>query len=444
MFLVLVLLGTSQVWAGDLVGTLMNPEEKPISNALVTVKYSSNEIRSAVTNKDGKFRIQAAKTGPATLTFEAHGYSTLEEKGIKLEGNMDLSRTLQEKSAQSLWTLLLFVPGVLGLAVATGRRPWRTSKVETDEPEKKGKPASEKEGEKSTPENKLAESGSTPSASSDKFRIALLNASIWAVTLAVLAVGVGFGSQQGASKLALFHSSLAFEFYVPVLGFFGALLYVFDLYRKDPEDIPKGQEFGMRLIMAPYVAIIMVVLFGRDLNFVDLTAPTGKAALAFFSGLLVVVALQGLIERGNEWLGRWRRQRTGYQPSEVAKKFGLDEDDDLKLRKAGIRFLVQLREQDVAELREKAKKVEFDESLMVGLKKKTEEEEVKLEEQHLNKAIGDLVWKRLKKIDVDTVQEFAHLTDPVLQNIAEQEPPIVLDDLKTIRGQARKLVNAGM
>ena len=105
----------------------------------------------------------------------------------------------------------------------------------------------------------------------------------------------------------------SFELYIPILGFVGALLYVLDLCRRGREDIPRGTEFGMRLIMGPYVAIVMVLLFANNLGFVDFTSPLARATLAFFSGLLVVVAHQGLIERGNETLGRWRRN-SRYMP----------------------------------------------------------------------------------------------------------------------------------
>src|SRR5712691_4732093 len=66
------------------------------------------------------------------------------------------------------------------------------------------------------------------------------------------------------------------------------------------------RELAMRVVLAPYVAMIIVIFFGGTFTFIQLTTLESQAALAFFSGFLVVLFLQGLTERGNELLGQWR------------------------------------------------------------------------------------------------------------------------------------------
>jgi hypothetical protein len=57
---------------------------------------------------------------------------------------------------------------------------------------------------------------------------------------------------------------------------------------------------------------------------------TGRATLAFISGLLVVVVLQGIIERANSMLGNWRRKSENQQ-SPIAQRFNLNEDEEKRL-----------------------------------------------------------------------------------------------------------------
>jgi hypothetical protein len=240
-------------------------------------------------------------------------------------------------------------------------------------------------------------------------------------------------SEPYSKGIYFFDPEFKFDFYVPILGFIGALLYVLDLCRRGREDIPRGTEFGMRIVMGPYVAIVMVLLFGNNLQFVDLESPIAKGTVAFFSGLLVVIALQGLIERGNEWLGRWRR-KSRYEPSDVAKKFGLTEEEDLRLRKAGILHLPQLREGDERELKIEAEKAGFDENLIVDFKKRL------MKQQDLRELVGDSVTARLEDISIETIREFSQLTDRPLKEVAEPRPSLDVERIKVLRDEARKLV----
>ena len=432
IFVVLIGFEAQIIFAGevrmiDLGGILTGADGKPVANAKVTIMQDAKTVRAAVSNKEGRFSVRGVSPGLSDITFSAPGYSTIEEKGVVLEEKMDLSRTLQEKSAGGWWALLLLVPGVLGLWVA-----YLKEAREKSQNKKKNNSGRSNEGRTSTEDPKTSGGGSVLEPQlENRFTVAVLSGLIWLGTLVLLARFGELGSG-GVYKVSLFHQSLAFDFYIPILGFVGALLYVLDLFRRGSEAFPKGTEFGMRLIMGPYVAIVMVALFGNDLGLMDLTSPIAKGVLAFFSGLLVVVALQGLTERGNEWLGRWR-QEARYEPSEIAKTFGLSKEEDLTLRKAGMRFLIQLRGRKEDELRAEVRKVGFDENLALGFK-------TQLEKEQLRTAIGDFVWERLKEIRVNTVEEFAHLDDAKLQEIAGMDPKLQVDGLENLRDKAKKFI----
>lgn len=234
-----------------------------------------------------------------------------------------------------------------------------------------------------------------------------------------------------------FDSSLKFDLYVPVLGFLGALLFVLDLSRRGKQDIPVTTEFGMRIVMAPYVAIVVVMLFGQNFQHIDLDHPIGKAILAFSSGLVVVATLQRLIEASQEKLGEWRK-KARYEPSEIAREFHLSEEEDRILRKADLRYLIQLKKYPEDELKEKAKKVGFDEYLAVGLK-------YEYDKRLLCKAIGDSVWGTMKKeLEVNNnLEEFAYVTDQALEKVTKSNPHISLSDLKKLRDKARILFGLG-
>ncbi len=322
-------------------GTFKDGNGNPISNGIIKIYQGESEIEES-TASDGSFRV-TLPPGSAEIIYQAPGYRMLTDKVVLSEDIKSFDKTFQIESVGGCWSLLLLVPGVLGLLVAWFMEKFRPKRLDRYE--------------------------------QDRVLVALLNGFIWAGVLA--GIWYGAAAPQGISRVQLFHHSLTFEFYVPLLGFFGSLLYVFDLFRSREEqvDIFKEKEFGMRIIMAPYVAIIMVALYGKDLNFIDLGSDTGQGTLAFISGLLVVVALQGIIERANEYLGRWRRRSSGYHPSPIARKFELSEEDDRKLRKISILHPEQLRDLEESDLREKVKKVAFNEHLAVALKRSLEREQ---------------------------------------------------------------------
>lgn len=375
--------------------------------------FPSQPISKAQTTRNGgrKFELAKLDIPPKYVRkFEAM-LNGQDSQPPSPEAATDESATLTSKKAASGGFLkeyyvpfILLIPGLFGLLCAVVK-DWSSRRQEG------GSKGSEAE---------------TEGRQENRFLMALCNATIWILTLLLLAL-LGF------RELHFFSSDLKFEFYVPILGFLGALLYMFHMFHKGEEKIPKGKEFGMRILLAPYVAIIVVVLFGRNLGLVDLESTAGRGTLAFFSGLLVIAFLQQIIEKGQERLGRWR-ESSRYEASEIAEAFDLSLEEDLKLRKGDLRYLVQLEQYNEEQLREKARKIGFDEHLLVGLKKKCPE--VRLKEQ-----IGGLVWGKLEKIGVSEIEDFAQLSDQALDelNDGEAQPKIDLTILKNLRDRAREI-----
>jgi len=117
------------------------------------------------------------------------------------------------------------------------------------------------------------------------------------------------------------------------------------------------------------VAIVTVILFGGAFQIIDLTKLGSQATAAFFSGFLVVLALQTLAEKGNEILGQWRAT-SRYEPSEIARQFNLHMEEDVKLQKAHLKYLEQLWALSKDELRTMAIHTELGEAFLAGLQKR--------------------------------------------------------------------------
>jgi hypothetical protein len=384
-------------------GTLKSSNGENVRSGLVEVIQNRATYR-AITNDEGKFDMQLP-AGPFDVTYSADGFEPLSQSGItiaetgRVKEGKPFTIQMKKKSVGGWWVVLLAFPGLFGLMVAWVAE-WRRSKHQTI------------------------------SHTYHRLAVSLFNGLVWAAVLA--GIWCLIAVPQEVSKIRLFHHDLTFEFYVPMLGLFGALLYVFDLLRSGSDDEFKSKEFGMRIIMAPYVAIVMVALFGKDLQFIDIGSHTGQGTLAFFSGLLVIVALQGLIERANEILGRWRRQ-AGYQPSAIAKKFRLGEAEDLLLRKIAIRHPGQLIERDANQLKEDARKVGFDVFLIEVMRREVEQE-------HLHADMGAIVWKRLEPLNVKSLQEYANLADKPIRQVAnDTEPALCEQRLLGLRDRAQQL-----
>jgi hypothetical protein len=97
---------------------------------------------------------------------------------------------------------------------------------------------------------------------------------------------------------------VGFALSIPIFGFIGAMIFVIDLFRAGAQNVPDYKEFALRLVLGPYVAIVMVLLFGGTFEIIDLTKLGSQAITSVFSGFLVVLALQTLAEKGTELLGR--------------------------------------------------------------------------------------------------------------------------------------------
>ncbi|MDD2901427.1 MAG: carboxypeptidase-like regulatory domain-containing protein [Syntrophales bacterium] len=403
----------------SLPGVLTDAQGKPAAKAKITVTYHDKSYE-ATSGEGGKFDIADIDISPrllidltgkltdpqgqplANTTVQFQLYDTAykaitDASGVFVIKDINLARSLKD----CYIPFFLLIPGIFGLVWAW-IKDWQ--------------------GPEKDPEAKIA--GTVKKE--NQFGMALLNAAVWTITLLLLALF-------GVRKLHFFSSQLEFDFYVPILGFLGALLYMFHMFQKGEEKVPKGKEFGMRVLLAPYVAIIMVVLFGRDLGLVNLDSTAGRGTLAFFSGLLVITALQKIIENGQERLGRWR-EASRYEASEIAREFKLTLEEDLKLRKGDLAYLVQLEQYSEDQLREKARKIGFDEYLLVGLKRKCPK-------ILLKKEIGNLVWGRLKKIGVREIEDFAQLSDPALAalNKGDNGPEIDTAILKKLRDRAREV-----
>jgi hypothetical protein len=406
-----------------LTGKVTDSKNVPIPNAIVKVNQGETE-RKAVTSdvegdKKGTYRIECLGPNSFSITFSAPGFGAITEKGRNITKDTEwLPTRLVIESIGGLWVLALFVPAVVGLFVllivsSTGFRAI----------------VSEMRWVK-------AGAGASPVGGDELFirlLVALVNGLTWTVVL--VAIWWKAVLSHNVYTMQLFSPNLTFDFYVPLLGFLGALLYVFDVFRAKDNDRFKGKEFGMRIVMAPYVAIVVVALFGKDFTFMDLTSHTGQGTLAFVSGLLVVAFLQGIMERTNEFLGRWRKNRMDYKPSPLATKFDLSEEEDLVFRSAGIRLPEQLLSREESELTAAGKNSDFDAGLALALKRR-------LEYERLGEKIGEVVWGRLAADGVRTVDAFGALQDVALQKVANMEPKLEVSVLKELREAAKKLTQA--
>ncbi len=215
-------------------------------------------------------------------------------------------------------------------------------------------------------------------------------------------------------RLTFFHPDLEFHLFVPIFGFIGAMIFVIDLFQ-GREEIERSGEFALRLVLGPYVATVSVLLFQESVTFVDISNTLkAQAALAFLSGFLVTLFLQGLTERGNEILGHWR-ERFRYEQSQIAEKFDLDREDDLNLRtKASLKYLRQLRTLPDSELEGKSRQAGIGEEFMRTMRRQ-------LREEHLRARLGKETWAKLEAEGVRTVRDVALLTDARIKEIADNQ-----------------------
>jgi hypothetical protein len=167
-------------------------------------------------------------------------------------------------------------------------------------------------------------------------------------------------------------------------------------------------------VLAPYVAIVTVLLFGGTFQVIDLTRLGPQATAAFVSGFLVVLVLQSLAEKGNELVGQWRTTAR-YEPSEIGREFGLRMDEDVKLQKANLKYLDQLGALSEEELRMLAKQTELGEGFLIGLRNRWQRG------RRLLAVVGEETRRKLNQEGVRTVEDAAFLSPERIQQIATNQ-----------------------
>jgi hypothetical protein len=86
----------------------------------------------------------------------------------------------------------------------------------------------------------------------------------------------------------------SFSLAVPIFGFLGSLLFVIDVFQsRTPTDLSSdhteklnlnaSMEFVLRLVLGPYVAIVMVLLFRDTIPFMRVPDEPGAQATSRFS-----------------------------------------------------------------------------------------------------------------------------------------------------------------
>jgi hypothetical protein len=357
----------------DLRGWITVPKGWGIENALVQITRNGTTL-SKRTDAKGEVVFENLKAGPATVTYSAEGVQTKQVPDILIVEGTDLSESLPFDWFP--FCLVLLIPAIVVLVSRAGmdmKGWWKRCEEDDDH---------------------------YCAASLSLICIALVT---WAGTFFYLWHAL---SDKTSYNLHYFHPGLSFSLAVPVFGFLGALLFVIDVFLKGKQDAETHMEFVLRLVLGPYVAIVMVVLFGNTFTFVQLSEKLeAQAMIAFFSGFLVVLVLQSLAEKGNEILGQWRNA-SRYEQTEIAQQLGLGVEEDLKLQKINLKYLDQLRMLSKQDLEQMAKQGELSEAFLLGLR---------------NQALvqGDW-WKKLAGDGIKTIWDLAPLTPAGVQALSQK------------------------
>jgi hypothetical protein len=370
-------------------GVIANSRGKPIPHALVEVTDALGVTVRAWAKDNGEVLVENLKAGAGQIRYVADGYQE-STTDFKISERANLSMVLLPASTPV--GLLLLIPGIVVLA------SWAAVDLVW------GKKAERSLGRRSEPE-RAAKEPLDPNA-----WLAIASLASWSVMFLVLWLWM---RQEKIESLTFFDTGLSFSLFVPACGFLGALVFVIDLFQRGHQEVNAFREFAMRLVLAPYVAIIIVIFFGGTFTFIQLTNLQAQAALAFFSGFLVVLFLQGLTERGNEVLGQWRSDNR-YEPSEIARRFKLDREEDLKLRKANLKYLAQLQALPEADLRVLGRQTDLGEGFLVALQRRVSPE-------HSHACLGQETWAKLNQEGVWTVWDVALLTPERLEQISKKQ-----------------------
>jgi hypothetical protein len=370
-------------------GVITNARGKPIPHALVEVTDALGVTVKAWAKDTGEVAVEKLKAGSGRIRYVADGY---QEKltDLTISERANLSMVLLPASMPV--GLLLLIPGIVVLA------SWAAVDLMW------GKKAERSLGRLRKPKF-AAEAPLDPNA-----WLAIASLASWGVMFLVLWLWM---QREEIESLTFFDTGLSFSLFVPACGFLGALVFVIDLFQRGRQEVNAFREFAMRLVLAPYVAIVIVIFFGGTFAFIQLTNLQAQAALAFFSGFLVVLFLQGLTERGNEVLGQWRSNNR-YEPSEIARRFHLDREEDLKLRKANLKYLAQLQALPEADLRVLGRQTDLGEGFLVALQRR-------LNPEHLHACLGQETWAKLNQEGVWTVWDVALLTPERVEWISKNQ-----------------------
>ena len=367
-------------------------------NILVRVTQSNGVTKSQRPDKEeSAVTFTDVKAGPAMVEYIAPGLEKKTKEDFILAQGSDISETLGFDWFPS--GLILLIPGVSVVFWWA----WMNMKWAGD-PDKQRR--------------------------TGEFWLISISLGAWVFTFFLLWLLLKF---RGGGSLHFLHPQLAFPLFVPIFGFVGALIFALDLLRTDsrdrttskasesaPTEVSGFREFALRLVLGPYVAIVMALLFSGTFEFVNVSDKFGsQATVAFFSGFLVVFVLQNLTEKGNELLGQWRAS-SRYEPSEIARKFKLRMDDDVKLQKVNLKYLAQLRalSEDPNDLSALAKHTELGAGFLLGLVKDLNRDPV---DDDLHARLGEDIWNKLGAEGVKTVGDVALLSPERIKEIATNQ-----------------------
>jgi hypothetical protein len=379
----------------ELRGWIAVPKGWGIQNALVQVTRKGVTF-SRRTDANGQVTFENLKAGRANVMYAADGVQTMQVKDALLVEGADLSASLLFDWFP--FGLLLLIPAVVVLGLRAGLDWWW--KQSADEHSKDAGPI-----------------------------LIFASLVVWGATFLLLWFAL---RDKTSNSLHFFHPGLSFSLAVPVFGFLGSLLFVIDVFLKGKQAADTSMEFVLRLVLGPYVAIVMVVLFSNTFNFIQVSNHLeAQATVAFFSGFLVTLVLQSLSEKGNELLGQWR-SASRYEPTEIARTFNLAMEEDLKLKKVNLKYLDQLRILTTEDLVQMAKQTDLGEGFLLGLKNQALLETLKAR-------IGAEVWKKLGEEGISNVWDLAPLTPARIQ-VLSQKHDIDLAVLTRYSDEAKELL----
>jgi hypothetical protein len=405
-------------------GQIIVPKGWKVDNAWIeitqnkkTISYSAPRDEQGVQGEKFPLDPLGLKAGPATVKYRATGLGSDADEPNLIDGST-LVRSLPFDRFP--YALLLLIPGIVILGLRAGLEwLWRW---------------------KEWGYRNLG------------LLLIIIALVLWGGTFLALWWMLG---EEGTNTLHFFHPNLSFSLAIPIFGFLGSLLFVIDVFQsRTPTDLSSDRteklnlnasmEFVLRLVLGPYVAIVMVLLFRDTFSFIRGSEELGaQATVAFFSGFLVTLFLQSLSEKGNELLGEWRSS-TRYDPSQIARELNLAQEEDLKLRRVNLKYLGHLQQLSDEDIVQMAKQSELSEGLLLSLRdqaKARRKRDVPELAQQLRERIGTAVWAKLQEEKIESVGDLAARTPAEIPQIAQRQS-IDPDILTKHSDDAKALVKA--